>query len=504
MKKYIYILLILLPLVGCDDELEQINPNVVTQENFWKTEDDVLSGLAATYKMFKHVDNGYWGVRGVETTNGRGDDFFIRNDVKALYELSTFSNNPSTGTPSAIFTGCYTGIFRANQIIDNISTVEISETEKEKYIAEAKFLRGLNYFNLVINFGAVPIFTSVPQTREDYFVKQSSESEVWTQVENDFKDAGANLPVSYPSQWVGRATKGAAIGYLGKAYLYQEKWEEAVNQFSLLTTPDGMPKAPYNYDLLADYQDNFMPGSDNNIESLFEIQNQNVGGIDPWAGENANESQGVTTAQEFAPTEVGGWFEAHPTEKIFNEFQVEKTVDGDFDPRMYASLAWDYPGSTFYNLPFSEFSSPFGYSAKIKKYQNWYDDNEGIWISEINEKALRFADIILMYAEALNEQGRSSEAIPLVNRIRERANLTALTSLSQNAMMEEIRHQRMVEFFREGLRFYDLKRWGLIQQEMDDSDKVGKEFLVLPKHELFPIPQGEINTNPEIEQNPNW
>ena len=109
-----------------------------------------------------------------------------------------------------------------------------------------------------------------------------------------------------------------------------------------------------------------------------------------------------------------------------------------------------------------------------------------------------------MYAEALNEQGRSSEAIPLVNRIRERANLTALTSLSQNAMMEEIRHQRMVEFFREGLRFYDLKRWGLIQQEMDDSDKVGKEFLVLPKHELFPIPQGEINTNPEIEQNPNW
>ena len=207
MKKYIYILLILLPLVGCDDELEQINPNVVTQENFWKTEDDVLSGLAATYKMFKHVDNGYWGVRGVETTNGRGDDFFIRNDVKALYELSTFSNNPSTGTPSAIFTGCYTGIFRANQIIDNISTVEISETEKEKYIAEAKFLRGLNYFNLVINFGAVPIFTSVPQTREDYFVKQSSESEVWTQVENDFKDAGTNLPVSYPSQWVGRATK---------------------------------------------------------------------------------------------------------------------------------------------------------------------------------------------------------------------------------------------------------------------------------------------------------
>ncbi|WP_335965736.1 RagB/SusD family nutrient uptake outer membrane protein [Galbibacter sp. PAP.153] len=504
MKKYIYILLIVSTFISCDDELEQTNPNVVTQENFWKTGDDVLSGLAATYKMFRHIDNGYWGVRGVELTNGRGDDFFIRNDVKALYELSTFSNTPSTGTPTSIFTGCYTGIFRANQIIDNIGTVEVSDADKEKFVAEAKFLRALNYFHLVINYGAVPIFTSVPQTREEYFIQQSPESEVWVQIENDFKEAAANLPVTYPSQWVGRATKGAAIGYLGKVYLYQQKWEDAVTQFSTLTTPTGMPKAPYNYDLLADFQENFLPGNDNNIESLFEIQNQNVGGTEPWAGENANESQGVTTAQEFAPTEVGGWFEAHPTEKIFQEFQEEKTTDGDFDPRMYASLIWDYPGATFYNIPYAEFSSPFGYSAKIKKYQNWFDDNEGIWISEINEKALRFADVLLMYAEALTMQGRSAEAVPLVNRIRERASLSAIAALGQTEMMEEIRHQRMIEFFREGLRFYDLKRWGLIEQEINNSDKVGKEFLVLPKHAYFPIPQSEMNTNPNIDQNPDW
>jgi len=490
--------------MACDSELDQMNPNVVTQENFWKTESDVLSGLAATYKVLRGVDNGYWGVRGVELTNGRGDDFFIRNDVKALYELSTFSNTPSTDTPSAIFTGCYTGIFIGNQIIENMATEEISQAEKAACIAEAKFLRGLNYFNLVINFGAVPIFTTVPQTRDDYFVAQSEETVVWAQIESDFNDAIASLPVTYPEQWVGRATKGSAVGYLGKAYLYQEKWADAEAQFALLTTPTGMPKAPYNYDLLPDYKDNFLPGSDNNIESLFEIQNQNVGGVEPWAGENANESQGVTTAQEFAPTEVGGWFEAHATEKIFNEFQEEKTVDGDFDPRMYASLAWDYPGSTFYNLPFSEFSSPFGYSSKIKKYQNYYDDNEGIWISEINEKALRFADVLLMYGEALTMQGRAAEAAPLVNRVRQRANLDPLTTLGQTQMMEEIRHQRMIEFFREGLRFYDLKRWGLIQQEVEDSDKVGKGLLVLPKHEYFPIPQNERNTNPEIDQNPHW
>ncbi|WP_417444508.1 RagB/SusD family nutrient uptake outer membrane protein [Joostella sp.] len=504
MKKYIYIATLLISLIGCTDELEQINPNVVTQENFWKTDADVLSAFAATYKMFKQVDNGYWGVRGVELTNGRGDDFFIRNDVKSLYELSTFTNTPTTGTPSGIFTGCYTGILRANQILANIDDVNISDSKKQAYIAEAKFLRGLNYFHLVINFESVPIFTTVPQTREDYFVANSSEEEVWKRIEADLSDAVNGLPVTYPSQWVGRATKGAAIGYLGKAYLYQEKWAEAEVEFSMLATTKGMSKAPFNYDLLPDYGDNFVAGNDNNIESLFEIQNQNVGGTAPWAGENADESQGVTTAQEFAPAEVAGWFEAFPTNKIFEEFQEEKTITGDFDPRMYATLVWDYPGAEYYNKPFSEFELQFGFNSMIRKYQNWRDDNEGIWISEINEKALRYADILLMYAEALTMQGKSSEAMPLLNRIRERANLESLISLSQADMMEEIRHQRMVEFFREGLRFYDLKRWGMIQEEVDASDKEGKEFLTLPKHEYFPIPQGEINTNPEIEQNPDW
>ncbi|UGU15913.1 RagB/SusD family nutrient uptake outer membrane protein [Sinomicrobium kalidii] len=506
MKTYILILIVLLSVTcGCNDELDQINPNVITQENFWETEDDVLSGLAATYKVLRDVNNGYWGVRGVELTNGRGDDFFIRNDVKALYELSTFTNTTSTGTPGNIFTGCYTGIFRANQILDNIEGVEgISREQKDAYIAEAKFLRALNYFHLVINFESVPIFTTVPQTREDYFVANSPESEVWAQVETDFTDAIAGLPVTYSDEWVGRATKGAATGYLGKAYLYQEKWGEAVSKFAELATPAGISEAPYNYDLLADFEDNFVAEHDNNVESLFEIQNHNVGGSNPWAGENADESQGVTTAQEFAPAEVGGWFEAFPTEKIFNEFQKEKTVNADFDPRMYATLVWDYPGAMYYNMPFSEFELQFGYSSMLRKYQNWQDDNEGIWISEINEKALRFADILLMYAEALTMQGNPGEATPLVNRIRNRANLSDISGLGQEAMMAEIRHQRMIEFFREGFRFYDLKRWGLIREEIENSDKVGKEFLTLPRHEYFPIPQGEINTNPEIGQNPDW
>ncbi len=505
MKRFLYASLLVLGLGACTKDLEQVSPNSIVQTNFWKTDADFLSGLAATYKTFHDVNNGYYGVRGIETTNGRGDDFFIRNDVKDLYQLSTFTNNPTTGTPGSIFTGFYTGIFRANQVIEQAQAATgISADAKKQYIAEAQFLRGLNYFLAATNFGAVPIITKVPVQRSDYFVAQSPEADVWTQAVKDLQEAAAGLPTSYPSAWVGRATKGAALGMLGKAYVYQKNWVEAEKVFKQLAQPSGVAQAPYTYDLMANFEDNFSRATDNNAESLFEIQNQNVGGSQPWAGENANEALGVTTAQEFAPTEVAGWFEVSPTDKLFNEFKQERAVGGDYDARMYATLVWDYPGAMYYNKPFSAFKLVFGYSSLIRKYQNWRENNEGIWISDINEKVLRYADILLLYAETETMLGRPTDAIPLLNRIRSRAKLAPLAAgLSATQLMTEIRHQRMLEFFREGQRFYDLKRWGLLAQEIKNSDKVGREFYA-DRFAYFPIPQGELNTNPNIKQNAGW
>ncbi|MDF7812696.1 RagB/SusD family nutrient uptake outer membrane protein [Hymenobacter sp. YC55] len=505
MKRILYTCFVALSLTACTEELDQVNPNSVVLTNFWKTDADFMSGLAATYKVFHDVNNGYYGVRGIELSNGRGDDFFIRNDVKDLYQLSTFTNDPTTGTPSSIFTGFYTGIFRANQIIEQAPlSAGLSEEAKKQYVAEAQFIRGVNYFLLASNFGEAPIVTKVPVSRSEYFVTKSPEADVWAQAVSDLQAAAAGLPVSYPAASVGRATKGAALGYLGKVYVYQKKWADAEAAFRQLAQPDGTAKAPFTYDLVPKFEDNFNKATDNNVESLFEIQNQNVGGSQPWSGENANEALGVTTAQEFAPTEVAGWFEVSPTDKIFNEFQKEKAVGGDFDDRMYATLVWDYPGAMYYNKPFKEFKLVFGYSSMVRKYQNWRENNEGIYISEINEKALRYADILLLYAEALTMQNRQIEAYPLLNRIRTRAKLVPLAAgLSSTQMMEEIRHQRMLEFFREGQRFYDLKRWGILEQEIKNSDKVGRQFFTA-KHAYFPIPQNELNTNPSITQNSGW
>jgi hypothetical protein len=506
MKKIIVFFITATFLLSCNSTLNQVNPNQITTSTFWKTENDVLSALAATYNLLRSVWGGYWGVRGVELSNSRGDDFFIRHDMADVYGVSTFTNTPDAGFVNRFWNISYMAIFRANQILENVGKVPgLSDQSKAAYIAEAKFLRGLNYFNLVINFGDVPLKLKVPQSQTDYFTAKSSEADVWKQIEQDFTDAAADLPISYPSQWIGRATKGAALAYLGKAELYNKDWTNCVNTLTQLT------KSPFTYKLMSNYQDNFLASTKNNQESVFEIQCADVGGINPWAG-NADEALGVTTAQEFAPPEVSGWFEAYPTQKIFNEFQKEKTVSGDFDPRMYASLIWNYPGATFYNKPFSIFSSPFGYSSMIKKYQNYMQNNEltgssgaSFFTSSNNERAMRYDEVLLMIAEALTMEGKITDAYPYVQQIRDRAKLTALpTGYTKDQMMAEIRHQDMIEFFREGHRWYDLKRWGLLKQEITNSDKVGKQFYSSPKYDLLPIPQSEIDSNPKMVQNSNW
>lgn len=504
MNKYIFIILLTALVMSCTKDLNQINPNAMVKSQFWHTESDVLSALASTYKSFRAPYNGYWGYKGVQMINCMGDDFQLRLDDKNMYAVSTFTYSVTTGTFAGIFSGCYTGIFKANQVIENTPNTTMKDNLKAQYIAEAKFLRAINYFHLVINFKDVPIVTKVAKQQSDYPVKQSPEADVWALIESDLKDAIANLPPSYPAIWQGRATSGTAIGFLGKAYVYQKRWAEAEAQFKLLATTAGMPIAPHNFDLMPNFADNFTVAKDNNKEILFACINQQVGGTDSYAQDNATEAQGSVTAQALAPAEVGGWFQLHVTDKMFNEFQKEKTIDNQVDPRMWASVVWD-DTSMFYQKQFKTFAKVFNKQSKIKKYQNWTKINEEPKVTEIDEKELRYADILLMYAEALTMQNRPDEATPLVNRIRTRARLAnLLTGYTSDQMMAEIRHQRMVEFFREGLRFYDLRRWGLLEQEIAIGDKAGKENFNLAKNSYFPIPQGELDTNPLIEQSLPW
>ncbi|KIA84850.1 RagB/SusD family nutrient uptake outer membrane protein [Flavobacterium sp. AED] len=505
MKKKLIILYFMGGLVllsSCSDNLELQNPSKVTTGSFWQTPEDLESGLATVYNVLVDNNNaGYWEIQAMQLKENRTENFVARNDVPGRYAVSSYKNTPSTSETTGMYKAMYIGIFRANQVINYAPQIKnIDETKRAQIVAEATFLRGLNYFNLVNEFGSVPIFTDLVKESADYFKEKSTEEEVWKQIIADFQAAATSpLPEIYPSALKGRVTKNTAIAYLGKSYLYLKDWAKAEEQFSKLVNNE----SANGFGLLDDYAQLFDGKHENSKESVFEIQFSRQGGATIWGGNPSERTRATTMAQELAPGEVGGWFELLPTKVLLDAMTKEKTVDNNFDPRALATLAWNYPGSTYYN---SDFASKFGANAIwIRKNQNWWNNDEGDWKSELNEYAMRYADVLLMLAEAKTMQGKVAEAIPLVKRIRDRAKLATITMTgwNQTQMMDEIMHQRNVEFAREGIHWYDLRRWGTLEKVIKES-QVGGYLNYSAKYNFFPIPESELNNNPKMTQNANW
>ena len=487
---------------SCSDNLELQNPSKVTTGSFWQTPEDLESGLATVYNVLVDNNNaGYWEIQAMQLKENRTENFVARNDVPGRYAVSSYKNTPSTSETTGMYKAMYIGIFRANQVINYAPQIKnIDETKRAQIVAEATFLRGLNYFNLVNEFGSVPIFTDLVKESADYFKEKSTEEEVWKQVIADFQAAATSpLPEIYPSALKGRVTKNTAIAYLGKSYLYLKDWAKAEEQFSKLVNNE----SANGFGLLDDYAQLFDGKHENSKESVFEIQFSRQGGATIWGGNPSERTRATTMAQELAPGEVGGWFELLPTKVLLDAMTKEKTADNNFDPRALATLAWNYPGSTYYN---SDFATKFGANAIwIRKNQNWWNNDEGDWKSELNEYAMRYADVLLMLAEAKTMQGKVAEAIPLVKRIRDRAKLAAITMTgwNQTQMMDEIMHQRNIEFAREGIHWYDLRRWGTLEKVIKES-QVGGYLNYSAKYNYFPIPESELNNNPKMTQNGSW
>lgn len=489
-------------LSSCDNNLELENPSQLTTTSYWKTPEDLEAGLATVYNTLVDNNNaGYWEIQAMQLKENRTENFVARNDVQDRYAVSMYKNDAGTNLTGDIFKALYIGIFRANQVIAYAPQIKnINETKREQLVAEATFLRGLNYFNLVNEYGSVPVTTALVETQADYFKSKSTEAEVWNQVIADFQfAANSKLPENYPAALKGRVTKNAAIAFLGKTYLYMKDWAKAEEQFNKLVSNEGSN----GYGLLDHYAELFDGKHENSKESVFEIQFSKVGGSTIWGGTPAERTRATTMAQECAPGEVGGWNELLPTKVLLNALTQEKTVGGEFDPRALATLAWNYPGCIYYN---SDFATKFGTNAIwIRKNQNWWNNDEGDWKSELNEYAMRYADVLLMLAEAKTMQGKVAEAIPLVKRIRDRARLAdiSMTGWSKDQMMTEIMHQRNVEFAREGLHFFDLRRWGTLEAVIKAS-QVGGYQLFTTKNSYYPIPQSELNNNPNMTQNAPW
>ena len=536
LKKLVLVPAAVLAMTGCNesDFLSFTNPNEYVEDTYWSSEANAQAAMATIYSPIRSQMYGYFGgYTGWHTMNRADDTWFILGEEAHNWQPATFTNTPNTAESD--FGRIYNTINRANVLLNNIHKVNMDQTKMNELIGEASFLRGYAYFLLVTNFGDVPLrLVSAAESLEETMKPSSPEADIWKQVEADFKTAKEYLPITRPSDEAGRVTKGTAIAYLGKTYNYLKRYEEGEAELKTIM------QSPYTYDLTENFEDNFTEYTELNKESIFELVYEGKYGSGTWGAEGPNDTQGWVIPNFAGPQGTGGWFKWMPTASIVDDFIVEERPAGSdtrFDKRMYTSFFWkhsDYEttvedGAWFGDMSFDEiweacatkrlrgepdYPTISGKPGRflIKKFTNFYK-NEAEANSMYNQanqnnnlRVTRFAEVLLLHAEACIKTNKLAEAAADLTRIRDRAGLAKKTWNGADELWEEMVHQNELEFFFEGHRFFDLKRWYSyeeMKQIFVKNKKQGAENFQ-PKHFYLPIPQNELNTNEAIEQHPMW
>jgi starch-binding outer membrane protein, SusD/RagB family len=409
----------------------------------------------------------------------------------------TFTNfSFGAGNPDIAnyWSACYIGIRKCNLIISNESVLRavsgISTERENRYLGEARFMRGLYYFMLVTRFGGVPLYNSQVLST-DGIKGRSSQAEVYSLIVSDFAYAASVLGEK-GVEAKGRATKSAANAFLGKALLYQKSYPEALDAFNKVT----------GYSLTTDYYDNFVEEKEYGSESIFEIDYDiNRGSGLKWSareedrpdGEGAGNANVTFRGQDYGHLD---WFNVWPSDNLAAAYEP-----GD---KRVAGTIYNV-GDAYLNGTKTVKLSDFGGLAPRawKKYQNYYKQDSENLESGINMKMFRYADLLLMKAECENFKsgGSQSIAIGYINEVRVRAGLSVLsTTLNKDEVFKAIIKERRVELAGEQSRFDDVVRWRNAETEL-----AGSAFQV--KNYLWPIPSKEFSTNFKLtpaDQNPGY
>jgi len=464
-----------------EDFLERIPPSSLTEDIFFQTEEDALATVHASYaaiQLSPMYSDSYPKIAEVPA-----DDVTLDNTSGLGFDNFTF--NGSESQLDGVYQSCYEGIFRANLAIQRIPDIEIDENLKSRLVGEAKFLRALYYWHLSTHFGQVPLVLEADASDLDKAaLPKSSVDEIYGQMISDLTDAESSLPEEYGDADIGRATKGAAQALLGKVYLYDQDYANAEEYFLKVINSD-------NYSLVEDFSQIINMGNENNEESIFEIQYSNVGG-NAWAGaDGAGNNETNLRWRLNLPQGKGGFGNLLPTQEIVDAFE-------EGDPRLDASIFIDGDEYDDIDPVYSSDWTITGYT--IKKGMVPIVRNEAA--SGTNWPIIRYADVLLMYAEAANENGNMLDAIDAINEVRDRVDMPMLPTAdmpvsTQEEVFDAIVHERRVELAFEYHRYNDLRRWGLALEELGD---LGYE----PKNRYFPLPQAEIDVNPQLEQNQDY
>lgn len=444
MKKVIYAVIAVLMLNSCDKKLDLTNPNYPTTATFWKTSEQAFAAVNSIYNSLT-LDGTYnRSFPGLQ--DSRGEDIKGDSPWTDLVSTGQFTIPNNSAPVEWIWRDFYLTVGRANQVIANVSAykeADLTADAKNRIVGQALFLRALSYFSLINNYEKVPLIITPPVGKEDYYPATAAAEDVWNQIFEDLKLAEEYLPFDYANVTgpdkgqIGRATKGSAAGLLAKAYVYQKKWDLAEKQLEKFVLPGGILNGKYS--LVSNYRDNFNNATENNSESLFEIQFDSSFGSDGnWTGEpNANWRQFTGLSVTYAPrgfsaggVQYGGYKDYIPTAYLRNQYKSETTVDGKSDPRLLATIVSYEPADNSTKVYGVEW--PYGQQETfLRKYTHdglIFSGPETFEAGDINYRVLRYADILLLYAETLNELGRTSDAYTYIQMVRNRAKLKNLAT----------------------------------------------------------------------------
>ncbi|MDR8389912.1 RagB/SusD family nutrient uptake outer membrane protein [Aliifodinibius sp. S!AR15-10] len=488
MKKAIFLLCVVnLLMIACEGPIDIAPESEINEKNYYKTADDINNAVNAAYASLR--SGGMFNSAFYRFAEMRSDNTYATWVSGSSFDLTSIYNFRLASSNSYLhdtWDDLYNSILRCNVVLDKIDGVELDANLKNRYKGEVRFLRALDYFFLVRFFGDVPMVATQISPTEAYEMGRTAKEQVYQQIIEDLEFAAESLPVSYSGANIGRATKGAALGILAKVYLTRQDYQNAKQKLEEVI---GLGV----YDLLTDYAHLWDLQHENSKESLFEVQYKKggTGTGSPFANAFAPRFSGNTIVK------VGGTGSVNaPTADMEDAYE-----DGDL--RKDISME---PGYTDEEGNFV----PWRY---VKKYMDVpFQDGD----SDNNWPVLRYADILLMYAEVLNEieYQADGEAFNLLNRVRNRAGLPDKTSTNSNPDLRvenqqefrlAVEQERRVELAFENHRWFDLVRTQRALEVMNSKrEELGIPDQIQEHQLLFPIPLEVMEANPNFEQNSGY
>ena len=471
MKKIVLTLTALAVLWSCnDDYLDISREDKIPVDQFFQDEDDAVAATNAMYTNLRSWEVAAFASFIITIASDNAEKGSSPGDASFFNDINNFTYTSSAFIINDYWKGQWRGVNLANQVITNIPPIEMDENLKNRLLGEAHFIRALHYFNLVRTFGGVPVYDGLPADG-NYNVPRNTEQEVYEFIIADLTFAGSNLPASYDATNLGRATMGAAKAYLAKVYMYQENWGQAL---TLTNEVMGM-----GYDLLEDYNSVFRIPNENSVESIFEAQATYVDGNCDFSNSQYSETQGVRGQY--------GWGFNVPTQDLADFFEAgDERRDATIIFRGETTPEGDFINETGDNPMYNQKSYvPSGLLGNCSPG------------SEQNIRLMRFAEVLLINAEAANEMGDTDLALSSLNRVRNRAELADFDSADPTAIRAAIWRERRAELAMESDRFWDVVRQGR------GEEVFGPLGFSAGRNEVFPIPFEAISlSNGVLTQNP--